>query len=396
MPLTAYCLFVLACFFVCRVSLSQGTCHRDDVECNMQQEKEKAFFNTYSSPEVQANMIFDKARTQAYRAAIQHKLNAKLFKDKIVIDVGCGTGILTLFAASAGAKAVYCVELTPMAKVAEQIMRANGFENVVTVLQQKMEDVVLPVPKVDIIISEWMGYFGLFEGMFRSVIYARDKYLASDGFMFPNQLDLFIAGAGPSFVDPNTKDLKRWDETQFGMNLSPMRRVLTDWKQYELDSLDQQWRSGSYPQIAQMNPRALVTEQGMIASVDMATVRDSDLDTIEKDLVLKLNVTSNSFGASVDRIVGWFDAYFSYGERKVLLSTSPWARETHWHQMVFYLEQPVDLQNTKQLDVRIALGTDGRFHREMNVAIETGTKKKKKQRKVYTVRILPDTTHWTS
>ena len=44
-----------------------------------------------------------------------------------------------------------------------------------------MEEVKLPVDKVDIIISEWMGYFLLFESMLDSVLYARNKYLAPNG-----------------------------------------------------------------------------------------------------------------------------------------------------------------------------------------------------------------------
>lgn len=42
-----------------------------------------------------------------------------------------------------------------------------------------MEEIELPVPKVDVIISEWMGYFLLFENMLNTVLYARDKWLVS-------------------------------------------------------------------------------------------------------------------------------------------------------------------------------------------------------------------------
>lgn len=52
-------------------------------------------------------MLNDKIRTNAYYKAIAG--NPHLFKDKIVLDVGCGTGILSLFAAEAGAKKVYAV-----------------------------------------------------------------------------------------------------------------------------------------------------------------------------------------------------------------------------------------------------------------------------------------------
>lgn len=50
---------------------------------------------------------------------------------------------------------------------------------VITVLKGKIEELELPVAKVDIIISEWMGYFLLFENMLNTVLYARDKWLVS-------------------------------------------------------------------------------------------------------------------------------------------------------------------------------------------------------------------------
>ena len=49
----------------------------------------------------------------------------------------------------------------------------------ITLIKGKMEEVVLPVEHVDIIISEWMGYFLLYESMLDSVLFARDKYLVS-------------------------------------------------------------------------------------------------------------------------------------------------------------------------------------------------------------------------
>lgn len=47
----------------------------------------------------------------------------------------------------------------------------------VTIIQAKLEDIDLPVDQVDIIISEWMGYFLLYESMLDTVIYARDRWL---------------------------------------------------------------------------------------------------------------------------------------------------------------------------------------------------------------------------
>lgn len=58
------------------------------------------------------------------------------------------------------------------------VMLFDG-DPVVTVLKGKVEEINLPVEKVDIIISEWMGYFLLFENMLDTVLYARDKWLVS-------------------------------------------------------------------------------------------------------------------------------------------------------------------------------------------------------------------------
>ena len=110
-------------------------------------------------------MINDKVRTSTYAHFILG--NPKLFQDAIVLDVGCGTGILSLFAARSGAKRVFAVDASEIALKAEQIVKANGYEEVVTVIRGKVEDIQLPdgIEKVDIIISEWMGYALLYESM---------------------------------------------------------------------------------------------------------------------------------------------------------------------------------------------------------------------------------------
>lgn len=77
---------------------------------------------------------------------------------------------------------------------AREIVRVNGMEDQITLLQGKMEDVELPFPKVDIIISEWMGYFLLYESMLDTVLYARDKYLVPGGLIFPDKATIFMAG----------------------------------------------------------------------------------------------------------------------------------------------------------------------------------------------------------
>lgn len=79
---------------------------------------------------------------------------------------------------------------------AREIVEANGMSDKITLLQGKMEEVQLPFPEVDIIISEWMGYFLLYESMLDTVLWARDRYLRKDGngLIFPDKATIFMAG----------------------------------------------------------------------------------------------------------------------------------------------------------------------------------------------------------
>lgn len=135
-------------------------------------------------------MLNDKVRCETYKNAI-----AASVKGKTVLDVGAGTGFLSVIAAKAGATHVYAVEFSEMADYAKQFINDNGCKEKITLIKKRMEDVdILDVPKIDVIISEWMGYFLLFENMLPSVIDARKRFLKEDGVMLPCEGRIYIAG----------------------------------------------------------------------------------------------------------------------------------------------------------------------------------------------------------
>jgi protein arginine N-methyltransferase 3 len=80
--------------------------------------------------EIHAVMIQDKVRTSTYAGFVLS--NPACFRDAVVLDVGCGTGILSLFCAQAGARRVYAVDASGVARKAREIVKANGFEDVIT------------------------------------------------------------------------------------------------------------------------------------------------------------------------------------------------------------------------------------------------------------------------
>ncbi|KAI3744095.1 hypothetical protein L1987_57170 [Smallanthus sonchifolius] len=128
---------------------------------------DKAYFQSYSHVGIHEEMIKDRVRTETYKTAIlQHQSH---IEGKVVVDVGCGTGILSIFCAQAGAKRVYAVDASEIA----------------------LQDVQID-EEVDVIISEWMGYMLLYESMLGSVIIARDRWLRLGGLILPSNAVVYL------------------------------------------------------------------------------------------------------------------------------------------------------------------------------------------------------------
>lgn len=77
--------------------------------------------------------------------------NYDVFFKKVVMDVGAGTGILSMFCVQAGASKVYAVEASDMAFEAKKVIKDNGMDDRIKVIKSKVEEVILD-EKVDIIV----------------------------------------------------------------------------------------------------------------------------------------------------------------------------------------------------------------------------------------------------
>lgn len=129
-----------------------------------------------------------------------------------------------MFAAKAGAARVIGIECSNIVEYAKQIVEINKLDHIITIVKGKVEEVELPdgIEKVDIIISEWMGYCLFYESMLDTVLYARDKWLKPDGMLFPDRATLFVIG----IEDRQYKDEKiNWWDDVYGFDMSPIRKV---------------------------------------------------------------------------------------------------------------------------------------------------------------------------
>ncbi|RPB08032.1 S-adenosyl-L-methionine-dependent methyltransferase [Morchella conica CCBAS932] len=300
------------------------------------------YFQSYNHHGIHEEMLKDEVRTNSYKNAIYQ--NAHLFKDKVVLDVGCGTSILSMFAVKAGAKHVIGVDMSTIIEKAREIVEVNGMSDKITLLQGKMEEVVLPVDKVDIIISEWMGYFLLYESMLDTVLLARDKYLAPGGLIFPDKAHIYMAAIEDG--DYKEEKIGFWNNV-YGFNFSPLQKTAL-----------------AEPLVDTVEMKAIVTDPGLIFSIDLYTVTPAELAF---SVPYSLTVTRNDF---VHALISWFDIEFTACHKPIRFSTGPHAKYTHWKQTVFYLQEILTVNRGETIVGHISSKPTERNRRDLDVKID--------------------------
>ncbi|TIC12187.1 hypothetical protein E3Q14_01865 [Wallemia mellicola] len=282
------------------------------------------YADSYSHFGIHEEMLKDTVRTLSYRNAIFS--NSEAFKDKVVLDVGAGTGILSMFAAKAGARKVYAIDMSQIADQAKVITQANGFGDTIVVIKDKLENVELP-EKVDIIISEWMGYFLLYESMLDTVLDARDKFLKPGGLILPDKVTLYMA----AIEDAEYKDEKIgfWDDV-YGFDYSCIKDIAL-----------------REPLVDCVDLKSVVTNPTPIKEIDINTVKKEDL---QFQASWKLECTRDDY---IHAFLGWFDCSFPTPNGKpVRFSTGPHAKYTHWKQTVFYTKNTISVYEGQQIEGR--------------------------------------------
>ncbi|QIW95788.1 hypothetical protein AMS68_001306 [Peltaster fructicola] len=322
--------------------MAQNTAEKTPLEA--MPHSEVHYFNSYNHHGIHEEMLKDEVRTKSYRDAIYN--NRHLFKDKVVLDVGCGTSILSMFAVKAGAKHVIGVDMSTIIVKAKEIVAANGMSDKITLLQGKMEEVVLPFPEVDIIISEWMGYFLLYESMLDTVLWARDKYLRKDGkgLIFPDKATIFMAGIEDG--DYKEEKIGFWDNV-YGFDYTPLKvTALTE------------------PLVDIVEMKAVATDPASVLNLDLYTCTTADLAF---SLPFSMNVRRTDY---IHAIVAWFDIEFSACHKPVKFSTGPHTKYTHWKQTVFYLQDVLTVEVGEKISGTLSCRPNGNNRRDLDIAVD--------------------------
>jgi Arginine methyltransferase oligomerization subdomain/Ribosomal protein L11 methyltransferase (PrmA)/SEC-C motif len=264
-------------------------------------------------------MLSDKRRMQAYRDAIFKTVKP----GDVVVDLGAGTGLLSIWAVQAGAKKVYAIEKTSAIELAKEIAQANDCADKIVFLNENSVDIELP-EKANVLISETLGSFGIDENTLQFTIDARNRFLFDDARMIPESLELFVAP-----LDDKTayNKLDFWRHIQ-GIDFSPAFELFS--KKIMVESV---------------NAKGLLAKPVAFGRFDFTKITNSEYQERQYIRIEKAGV--------IHGVAGWFNVTLCDG---VEINTAPDQTQTHWKQAFFPFQDPVEVIAGDVLDwiVRVA------------------------------------------
>jgi SAM-dependent methyltransferase len=258
-------------------------------------------------------MLLDLHRMEAYDRALRRLVRP----GDVVLDLGCGTGVLAMLAARRGAR-VHAVESMPVVGLAAELARKNGLADRIT-FHRADALALAPVEPVDLVVSDFLGCFLVDDNMLPAAR-AAARWLKPGGAFAPARVRLELAPV----ADVALAELEIFDEEPLGLDLAAAR-----------------------PYALGLVYRVCLAPSALLAPA----ARYHDYSPTEEERPFDRALCFRFERAGLLRgLAGWFVADLAPG---VALSTEPGV-ETHWGQLLFPLAA-VPVAAGDRLEVRLAL-----------------------------------------
>lgn len=145
-----------------------------------------------------ADMLHDNDRNLRYHEALRHVIKSikSAGREAHVLDIGTGTGILSMMAVQAGADSVVaCEAFDPVARCAENILKANNFSDKVRVIHKRSTDLVVgeDLPRrANVLVAELFDTELIGEGALEVYKHAADHLLTPDATLIPCKARMYL------------------------------------------------------------------------------------------------------------------------------------------------------------------------------------------------------------
>uniref|UniRef100_A0A3B4ZS89 type I protein arginine methyltransferase n=1 Tax=Stegastes partitus TaxID=144197 RepID=A0A3B4ZS89_9TELE len=310
------------------------------------------------------SLLQDYLRTATYQRAIL--ANDADFRDKVVLDVCCGSGILSFFAAQAGASRVYAVDSSPMAKYTKILVQSNHLSERIRVLEGEVEQVDCP-DMVDVIISEPMGYMLLNEKLMGNFLYAK-KWLKPNGLMFPSYGDIHLAPfTDEQFYFEHYAQASFWQQKSFyGVNLSALHNAAVDefFRQPIVDTFEVHILMARSVKHCINFMEAKEEDLHRYRIVLFKTLINDETCTSRMEIPFVFTLLQSGL---VHGFAFWFDVAYRGSQSTVWLSTAPTEPLTRWAQIRCLLQTPLFAKMGQTLSGTVLLAANSRQSYDIHI-----------------------------
>lgn len=265
------------------------------------------------------DMIADGVRMTAYRDALARAIEP----GDTVLDLGAGTGILSLLACQLGAGKVYAVEPSDALAVARQLAQDNGCADRIEFLQASSFDVRLPAP-VDVLVSDLRGVLPLHGAHIPAIVDARRRLLAPGGVQIPARDRVHAQLVSDAAL--HDEGVRIWRDGALGLDLRGALR----WAAHQMRKAD-------------LSRSAMLDKSQVMFELDYATVESASAKA-EAHWTVGDDAVAHGLGA-------WFETELIEG---VGYSNAPDRPRAIYGQMFFPFPEPLALARHDVVTVRLA------------------------------------------
>lgn len=268
------------------------------------------------------SMLADEVRTSSFLRAITEVVKP----GDVVVDIGSGTGVLSLFAAMAGASSVYSIEREPVIEIAREIASRNGLSETITFIAGSSLEVDIP-ERANVLITETIGNVGFDEGISTWVADARRRFLKQDALVVPGCVD---AVASLICVPTDFMAIDKWSRPLQTLDFTPLTRIVRN---------NLLWTD--------LSPAAIVSEPAVVFGTDFSSEPEPLAGSVSVEAIKD---------AVVHGIGIWFRSSLT---PNIQITNAPPNTVPSWEQGFLPLDEPIEVAAGDQIRFEVASSESG-------------------------------------